>query len=141
MKKNLFSLMTAFAILCAVVAFSSFSGNDNTSLSSPQTSQAEWFDLNGNIGPYSIFMHINYMAGVGQKCGYYYYKSRPNTRYSLVMKRNESALAGSQMTLYEYTSRGYHSGTFKGYFSTRGVNFSGTFTNTTNGNKFKFELY
>ena len=129
----------AFSI-CLFVGLSSFNGQKEALPGNPDPAQELWFDLDGNIGPYKVFMHINYDAKGGEKCGYYYYKDRPNTKFSLVMIRHESALAGSKKIVYEYTPKGEHTGTFNGYFSTRGINFSGTFTNVRTGKKFNFEL-
>ncbi len=138
--KKLFIIryLSCFAFgLCLLIGSSSFVGQKNVSSECVNTI---WFDLEGNIGPYKVFMHVDYDAEVGEKCGYYYYKDKPNNQFSLVMAQRESALAGCKMTIKEYTSKGVHSGTFKGYFSTRGINFSGTFTNTRSKKQFKFEL-
>ena len=113
----------------------------NTDVVSTSSTGAVWENVSGYIGPYRVFMHINIMAERGEYCGYYYYTDRPKSRFSLKMIRNESAMAGCRLTVYEYTDNGNHTGTFSGYFSTRGTNFSGTFTNTRTGKKYKFELY
>lgn len=129
-------LMCLSFLLCLFVGLNSFM----TGSAAVGQREPMWFDLDGNIGPYKVSMHINYDAKEGEKCGYYYYKERPNNHFSLVMAQRESALAGCKMTIKEYTSKGVHSGTFKGYFATRGINFSGTFTNTKSRKQFKFEL-
>ena len=135
MKKTGFHAMATLVLLTSLFAvLTSFRGY-------PAGHQEPvWEDLAGNIGPYKVFMHINCTADPGEKCGYYYYKDRPASKFSLVMVSNENALAGSQMTVKEISPQGRHTGTFKGYFSTRGINFSGTFTNTRTKKQFKFEL-
>ena len=98
--------------------------------------------LKGNIGPYKVVMHLNLDAfEVGQEVGYYTYDSMPNKRFKLVIKKDEAINASGSMkvVMYEYTSKGVHSGTFDGQYECRGDYYEGTFKNSK-GKKFKFVL-
>ena len=98
--------------------------------------------LKGNIGPYKVVMHLNLDAfEVGQEVGYYTYDSMPNKRFKLVIKKEEAINASGSMrvVMYEYTSKGVHSGTFDGQYECRGDYYEGTFKNSK-GKKFKFVL-
>ena len=95
----------------------------------------------GQIGPYPITLYIDLSASVNEYCGYYYYNSRPNSKFTLIIKKLETInLHGSmKVVLYEYTSKGNHTGTFNGQLEGRGDGFSGMFTNSK-GTKFRFHL-
>ena len=70
--KKLFIIryLSCFAFgLCLLIGSSSFVGQKNVSSECVNTI---WFDLEGNIGPYKVFMHVDYDAEVGEKCGYYF---------------------------------------------------------------------
>ena len=98
--------------------------------------------LKGNIGPYKVVMHLNLDAfEVGQEVGYYTYDSMPNKRFKLVIKKEAAINASGSMrvVMYEYTSKGVHSGTFDGQYECRGDYYEGTFKNSK-GKKFKFVL-
>ena len=98
--------------------------------------------LKGNIGPYKVVMHLNLDAfEVGQEVGYYTYDSMPNKRFKLVIKKEAAINASGSMrvVMYEFTSKGVHSGTFDGQYECRGDYYEGTFKNSK-GKKFKFVL-
>jgi len=98
--------------------------------------------LSGKIGPHQVVMHLDldYFT-IGEVVGYYYYKKRPKNRFTLVIHDYEAINASGSMNvvLYEYTSKGFHSGTFKGQYECRGDYYKGIFTNSK-GKKFKFIL-
>ena len=98
--------------------------------------------LKGNIGPYKVVMHLNLDAfEVGQEVGYYTYDSMPNKRFKLVIKKEAAINASGSMrvVMYEFTSKGVHSGTFDGQYECRGDYYEGNFKNSK-GKKFKFVL-
>lgn len=73
----------------------------------------------------------------GDSCGYYYYNSRPQTKFTLKVK---SYAGGDRLIeLSEYTPKGTNSGTFEGNFGKYGSTLKGTFTNNQ-GEKFQFDL-
>ena len=98
--------------------------------------------LKGKIGPYKVVMHLDLDAfDVGQEVGYYTYDSMPNKRFKLIIMKQEAINASGSMriVMYEYTSKGVHSGTFDGQYECRGDYYEGTFKNSK-GKKFKFVL-
>lgn len=98
--------------------------------------------LTGKIGPYPVVMHINLDAfQEGEQVGYYTYNSMPNKRFKLVVKEYEALndKGSMRVIMYEYTSKGVHSGTFDGQYECRGDYYEGTFKNSK-GKKFKFLL-
>lgn len=115
----------------------------------------------GKIGQYDITMHMDIgifaeredfpdgdnMFGLGMtdmidveegdSCGYYFYNSRPNTKFKLIV---ESYIGGDRtLTMSEYTPKGTKSGTFEGSFGKYGSTYKGKFTNNK-GEVFKFDL-
>ena len=98
--------------------------------------------LYGKIGPHQVVMRLDLdHFSIGEVVGYYYYKKRPKNRFTLVVHDYEAINAKGSMNvvLYEYTSKGVHSGTFNGQYECRGDYYEGTFTNSK-GKKFKFIL-
>jgi hypothetical protein len=100
--------------------------------------------LKGRIGPYAITMHLDNLGSANKSdiVGHYYYNERPHSIFSLRMVSSVAinAKGSMQLVLNEYTSKGFHSGTFRGQYECRGDYYSGTFTNSK-GEKFSFELY
>lgn len=100
--------------------------------------------LKGKIGPYAITMHLDNLGSANKSdiVGHYYYNERPHSIFSLRMVSSVAinAKGSMQLVLNEYTSKGFHSGTFRGQYECRGDYYSGTFTNSK-GEKFSFELY
>lgn len=104
----------------------------------------------GSIGPYKIHMVLN-----DQMQGYYYYDNRPNSHFKLVVSSNRNCSDGehghgeacSKLTLQEYAPGGKNSGQFVGtYLSSYaygsvGSEFTGVFTNKSNGKRYSFEVY
>ncbi len=105
----------------------------------------------GSIGPYKIHMVLNTKTNTG----YYYYDKNPKSRFKLraSYKRECSdyeraqvyyADGCSHLTLQEYTPAGKNSGQFSGVITYKmamgymHINFSGTFTNKSNGKKYEF---
>ena len=98
--------------------------------------------LNGKIGPHQVVMHLDLdHFTIGEVVGYYYYKKRPNNRFTLVVHDYEAINTHGSMNvvLYEYTGKGVPSGTFKGQYECRGDYYEGIFTNSK-GKKFKLIL-
>lgn len=100
--------------------------------------------LKGKIGPYAITMQLDDLSSDNKNdiVGHYYYNERPHSVFALRMVRNVAinAKGSMELVLNEYTSKGFHSGTFRGQYECRGDYYSGTFTNSK-GEKFHFELY
>ena len=120
-------------------------------LTSAATIQARNMTLAGSIGPYKIHMVLNDNTYEG----YYYYDKNPKSRFKLraSYKRECSdyeraqvyyADGCSHLTLQEYTPAGKNSGQFSGVITYKmamgymHINFSGTFTNKSNGKKYDF---
>ena len=110
------------------------------SSTAPATNYEYWV---GNIGPYKITMFLNgYTWEPGEIAGYYYYNSRPKTKFKLKVKKCEyiNDKGTMRLILKEYTPKGNNTGTFNGtYDICRGKYYEGTFTNSK-GQKYKFEL-
>lgn len=100
----------------------------------------------GSIGPYPITLFLDY-----DTCeGYYYYNDRPKAIFRLDCITQETVLCNAagritkRILLKEYyTKTGKNTGIFDGTLEMaagRGELLIGTFTNTTNGNKFEFYI-
>ncbi len=100
----------------------------------------------GSIGPYPVTLFLDY-----NNCeGFYYYNDRPKAIFRLDCISQETVLynAAGRITkrilLKEYyTKNGKNTGIFDGTLEMaagRGELLIGTFTNTTNGNKFEFYI-
>jgi hypothetical protein len=119
-------------------------------LTSAATVEAKNHVFAGSIGPYKIHMVLN-----DQMQGYYYYDNRPNSHFKLVVSSNRNCSDGehgpgeacSKLTLQEYAPGGKNSGQFVGtYLSSYaygsvGSEFTGVFTNKSNGKRYSFEVY
>lgn len=94
----------------------------------------------GKIGPYQVTLYVNPHSSAGEWTGYYFYNQAPKSVFKLKMVKNEGNPNGfNKMTLWEYTKKGKHTGTFQGVFEGRGDGFNGTFTNSKK-QQFRFEL-
>lgn len=101
--------------------------------------------MSGSIGPYPVTLFLDY-----ETCeGYYYYNDRPKAIFRLDCVRQETEEIGvgrisKTIRLKEYyTKNGKNTGIFDGYLEMaagRGELLTGTFTNTTNGNKYEFYI-
>ena len=100
--------------------------------------------LEGTIGRYPITMRLNSLSGCddGDYVGHYVYDERPGSKFSLQIVSMEAINTKGSMhlVLKEYTSKGNHTGTFRGQYECRGDHYSGTFINSK-GEKFEFELH
>ena len=104
----------------------------------------------GSIGPYKIHMVLN-----DQMQGYYYYDNRPKSHFKLVLtsqrdcafEEHGSKEACYKLTLQEYAPGGKNSGQFVGTYKSAyeygyiGSEFTGVFTNKSNGKRYSFEVY
>ena len=120
-------------------------------LVSAEIIKADNMTFTGSIGSYKIHMVLNTKTNTG----YYYYDKNPKSRFKLraSYKRECSdyeraqvyyADGCSHLTLQEYTPAGKNSGQFSGVITYKmamgymHINFSGTFTNKSNGKKYDF---
>ena len=108
--------------------------------------QTNYVKHNGKIGPYAITFFFDPALAVGatdgELVGYYYYNSRPASKFNLTVKSVETinAKGSVRYVLYETSPRGNHTGTFRGQYESRNGYFTGYFTNSK-GKKFKYEIY
>lgn len=105
----------------------------------PENIENEVLGLSGKIGTYPITMFIYTNEG-DDNYGYYYYNSRPESRFTLKCVKNDPHPDGyNDIVLEEYTESGKNTGIFKGRLNGRGGGFTGTFTNSK-GKTFDFNL-
>lgn len=96
----------------------------------PENIENEVLGLSGKIGTYPITMFIYTNEG-DDNYGYYYYNSRPESRFTLKCVQNDPHPDGyNDIVLEEYTESGKNTGIFKGRLNGRGGGFTGTFTNS-----------
>ena len=135
MKKMFFAI---FAILLLAMPLVSSARQGDGVESSEQNGYTKYA---GHIGPYAITLFLSDVVEENKQCGYYYYNSRPNSLFKLVLKRYDvTNIRGTmKMVIYEYTPKGKHSGTFNGQLEGRGDTYSGTFTNSK-GTRYKFSV-
>lgn len=138
MKKTVFYLMLFAFIMTGTMMTNARKTKEVPSVEA--TNQSDYYKLTGSIGQYPIVMYLNPFANKGSYCGYYYYRSRPNTKFKLVAKAVKSRSSSIELTLYEYTPKGNHSGSFVGtVYGEYGCVFSGTFYNSK-GQSFHFKV-
>lgn len=121
-------------------------------LVSAETIEADNMTFSGSIGSYKIHMVLNNKTYEG----YYYYDKNPNYHFRLTKSRETScddSEHGSRqwctkLTLQEYApNNGKNSGQFRGTLKSEYESgymlyeFTGTFTNKTNGKQYYFEVY
>lgn len=87
--------------------------------------------LSGKIGQYPITMFI-YTNGGDDNFGYYYYNSRPDSKFTLKCVQNNPHNGYNDLVLEEYTENGKNTGIFKGRLKGQGGGFIGKFTNSKN---------
>lgn len=141
MKKTVFYLMLFVFILAGTMISNAEKSNDVSNVEGIE--QAYYTRMTGSIGQYPIVMHLDAFAKNGSYCGYYYYRSRPNTKFKLVVKATRTKRHeywAKELTVYEYTPSGKHTGSFVGTAhgaDCDGYVFSGTFYNSK-GQNFRF---
>lgn len=100
------------------------------------TYSEEKYDIyDGTIGDYPITLCFY----KGKQDGFYFYKSRPENKFTLKCVSNVPANGERAIEVKEYLPDGKNTGTFKGKYS-KGSSFSGTFTNSEN-KTFEFSMY
>lgn len=97
-------------------------------------SDKEYDIYQGEIGDYPITLCFN----KGKCDGFYFYKSRPEGKFTLKCVNNVKVDGGRIIEVEEYLPDGKNTGTFNGKYI-KGSSFSGTFTNSE-GKTFDFSL-
>lgn len=97
-------------------------------------SHEEYDIYDGTIGDYPIILCFD----KGKCNGFYFYKSRPENKFTLKCTSNVLVNGGRAIEVKEYLPDGKNTGTFKGKYS-KGSSFSGTFT-TSEDKTFEFYL-
>ena len=134
-------LLTLLAGSVSTLAFAATTADENAKTAT--SSEPNIQQLKGKIGPYAIVMSLDLnKMEEDQMVGTYYYVDRPHSVFTLRIASMEAINASGSMriVLKEYSPSGKHTGTFDGQYECRGNYYAGTFTNATNGKKFKFVL-
>lgn len=97
-------------------------------------SDTEYDIYQGEIGEYPITLCFN----KGKYDGFYFYKTRPEGKFTLKCVNSVKIDGGRVLEVEEYLPDGTNTGTFKGKYI-KGSSFSGTFTNSE-GKTFDFYL-
>ena len=142
MKKTFFYLLLFVFILTGTMMTNA---RKTKVLPGVEKTQSDYYRMTGSIGQYPIVMHLDAFAKNGSYCGYYYYRSRPNTKFKLIVKSTKTKRHeywAKELTIYEYTPAGNHTGSFVGTAhgaDCDGCVFSGTFYNSK-GQSFRFHV-
>ena len=131
MKKTIFYIMLFVFILNGNIMSNAERTKDFKSVT--ETNQDDYYKMTGSIGQYPIVMYLDPVsARKGRSCGYYYYRNKPNSKFKLVAQTVKNSGRTVELTLYEYTPAGKHSGSFVGavYMGVDACVFAGTFYNS-----------
>ncbi len=142
MKKTVFYLMLLVFILTGTMMTNA---RKTKVLPGVEKTQSDYYRMTGSIGQYPIVMYLDpFSARKGSTCGYYYYRSKPSSKFNLVAKAVKRSGNTVELTLYEYpsgtkTSTGSFVGKAKPSSYYDGCSFSGTFYNSK-GKSYHFNV-